>query len=63
MAVMNLFLDTNIYLNFYKFADDDLEELQKLTVAVKSENTRRSTSPIRCVTSSTAIGRRLSPHH
>lgn len=36
---MELFLDTNIYLSFYKLSDDDLEELQKLTVAVKSKNT------------------------
>src|SRR4051794_20553192 len=36
---MHLFLDTNIYLSFYKLSDDDLEELQKLTVAVRSEGT------------------------
>lgn len=33
---MNLFLDTNIYLSFYKLSDDDLEELKTLTVAVTS---------------------------
>jgi hypothetical protein len=32
---MNLFLDTNIYLSFYKFSGDDLEELRKLIVAVR----------------------------
>lgn len=31
---MNLFIDTNIYLNFYHFANDDLEELKKLTVVI-----------------------------
>jgi hypothetical protein len=36
---MDLFLDTNIYLSFYKLSDDDLEELEKLTVAVRSEDT------------------------
>ncbi len=36
---MNLFLDSNIYLSFYRLSDDDLEELQKLTVVVKSKNT------------------------
>jgi hypothetical protein len=36
---MELFLDTNVYLSFYKLSDDDLEELQKLAVAVRSEGT------------------------
>jgi hypothetical protein len=36
---MNLFLDSNIYLSFYRLSDDDLEELQKLTVAVRSKDT------------------------
>jgi hypothetical protein len=30
----NLFIDTNIYLTFYHFSSDDLEELKKLSVAV-----------------------------
>jgi predicted nucleic acid-binding protein len=29
---MNLFLDTNIWLSFYHFSSDDLEELHKLAV-------------------------------
>lgn len=33
---MNLFIDTNIYLNFYHFTNEDIEELKKLTVAIKS---------------------------
>jgi hypothetical protein len=33
---MNLFLDTNIYLNFYHYSSDDLEELKKLAVAIKT---------------------------
>ena len=32
----NLFIDTNIYLTFYHFSSDDLEELKKLLVAVQS---------------------------
>jgi hypothetical protein len=36
---MDLFLDTNIYLSFYKLSDDDLEELEKLKVAVGSGDT------------------------
>lgn len=36
---MNLFLDANIYLGFYKLAEDDLEELRKLIVAVRDEPT------------------------
>lgn len=32
----NLFIDTNIYLNFYHYSDDDLEELRKLLVAIKN---------------------------
>lgn len=31
---MDLFLDANVYLGFFKLAGDDLEELQKLVVAV-----------------------------
>jgi predicted nucleic acid-binding protein len=31
---MNIFLDTNIYLSFYHFASDDLEELKKLAVVI-----------------------------
>lgn len=31
---MNLFIDTNIYLSFYHFTNDDLEELQKLVALV-----------------------------
>ena len=32
---MNLFIDTNIFLNFYHFSEDDLEELKKLVVVLK----------------------------
>lgn len=32
---MNLFIDTNIYLTFYHYSSDDLEELKKLAVAIK----------------------------
>ncbi len=33
---MNLFIDTNIYLTFYHFSSDELEELRKLLVAIKN---------------------------
>ncbi len=36
---MNLFLDTNVYLGFYKLSEDDLEELKKLSVTVRSKAT------------------------
>jgi hypothetical protein len=36
---MHLFLDTNVYLGFYKLTGDDLEELHKLVVAVRSGET------------------------
>jgi len=32
---MNLFVDTNIYLDFYHFSKDDLEELKKLVDVIK----------------------------
>lgn len=34
---MNLFIDTNIFLSFYHFSSDDLEELNKLSVLVREE--------------------------
>ncbi|MEK7605452.1 MAG: PIN domain-containing protein [Patescibacteria group bacterium] len=34
---MNLFIDTNIYLTFYDFSKDDIEELRKLEVAIKAK--------------------------
>ena len=33
----NLFIDTNVYLTFYHFSSDDLEELKKLRVAVQQK--------------------------
>jgi hypothetical protein len=33
---MHLFLDANVYLSFYKLSEDDLEELQKLSVTLRS---------------------------
>jgi hypothetical protein len=36
---VELFLDTNVYLSFYKLSEEDLEELQKLAVAVRSRDT------------------------
>lgn len=34
---MNVFLDTNIYLNFYHFTSDDLDELKKLFILQESK--------------------------
>lgn len=36
---MNLFLDTNVYLGFYKLSGDDLEELKKLAIGVRDGGT------------------------
>ena len=36
---MNLFLDTNVYLGFYKLSGDDLEQLKKLVIAVRDQGT------------------------
>ena len=38
--MISLFIDTNIYLNFYQFSDDDLEELKKLSVAIEKKDIR-----------------------
>lgn len=35
--MLNLFVDTNILLDFYHFTSEDLEELRKLTVLVREE--------------------------
>jgi len=34
---MNIFLDTNVYLSFYHFSSDDLEELKKLVVLAREK--------------------------
>ena len=34
---MNLFIDTNVLLSFFKFSKDDLEELKKLSVLVRNK--------------------------
>ncbi|WP_108397815.1 PIN domain-containing protein [Devosia submarina] len=31
---LNLFIDTNVFLNFFHFSGEDLEELKKLTVLI-----------------------------
>ncbi len=33
---MNVFIDTNIYLNFYHFTSDDLGQLKQLIVVIKN---------------------------
>jgi len=37
---MNIFIDTNIFLSFYHFTSDDLEELKKLGVLLKERRIR-----------------------
>jgi hypothetical protein len=37
---MNVFIDTNIYLSFFHFSNDDLEELRKLVVAINKNKIR-----------------------
>lgn len=37
---MNLFIDTNIWLSFYHFSSDDLEELRKLAVLLEKRSVR-----------------------
>lgn len=34
---MNLYIDTNIYLDFYHFSKGDLDELEKLTKLIKNQ--------------------------
>jgi predicted nucleic acid-binding protein len=34
--VIHVFIDTNVYLTFFSFAEDDLEELRKLRVAIEN---------------------------
>ena len=36
----NLYIDTNVYLNFYHFSNEDLEELKKLIALIKTGNIR-----------------------
>jgi len=37
---MNVFIDTNVFLSFYHFTSDDLEELRKLGVLLQNERVR-----------------------
>src|SRR5262245_19658987 len=37
---MNIFIDTNIWLSFYHFSSDDLEELRKLGVLLEKRTVR-----------------------
>lgn len=40
LAMINLFIDTNGYLNFFRYSNDDLEELRKLKAAVDAKQVR-----------------------
>lgn len=35
--MLNLFIDTNIFLNFFHYSDDDLEELRKLSKLLENK--------------------------
>lgn len=37
VALKSIFLDTNVYLGFYSFTSEDLEELKKLSVAINKK--------------------------
>ncbi len=37
---MNVFIDTNVFLSFFHFSSDDLEELRKLTVLIEENQIR-----------------------
>ena len=37
MATLHLFIDTNVFLTFYAFANDDLEQLRKITGLIKAD--------------------------
>jgi predicted nucleic acid-binding protein len=37
---MNIFIDTNIFLSFFHFTNDDLEELKKLNILLEQSNVR-----------------------
>ncbi len=37
---MNIFIDTNIFLSFFHFSSDDLEELKKLAVFLRRGKVR-----------------------
>lgn len=37
---MNLFIDTNVFLSFYEYSSEDLNELEELAVYVRNENVR-----------------------
>ena len=37
---MNIFIDTNIFLSFYHFSNDDLEELNKLSLLLQQGKTK-----------------------
>ena len=36
----HLFIDTNVFLSFFHFAKDDLEELRKLSVLITKDQVR-----------------------
>ncbi len=45
MTQLEVFIDTNVYLTFFSFSQDDLEELRKLRVAIDNRAVRLWTTP------------------
>lgn len=43
--MIHAFIDTNVYLTFFSFTEEDLEELRKLLVAIQNEDLKLWTTP------------------
>ena len=43
--MLEVFIDTNVYLTFFSFSQDDLEELRKLRVAIDNRAVRLMDDP------------------
>ncbi len=43
--MLEVFIDTNVYLTFFSFTEEDLEELRKLHVAIDNDDVRLWTTP------------------
>ena len=55
---MDLFIDTNVLLNFFEYSSDDLEELNKLAVVLNAGRLRLLLPQQDCRMSSAATERR-----
>ena len=43
--MLHAFIDTNVYLTFFSFTEEDLEELRKLLVAIRNDDLKLWTTP------------------